>query len=179
MRSASSSRRARVGRGIYRQPKGKYAVCCRRAGTLRFRTGFDLAEAREQRAKLIAAAESGVVPVSPRLRFDTVADRWLERFEAEVAARQRHPRTLGAHRYQLDRRLLAALATRRVACITVNDVAELLLDLRGKGCSAKTSASALATLQSIVRYARRHGWIAEERQHRAGAAARCRALRDP
>jgi hypothetical protein len=41
-----SGRRVRVERGIYRQPNGKFAVCCRRAGTRRFRTvGFDLAEA--------------------------------------------------------------------------------------------------------------------------------------
>jgi integrase len=41
----------------------------------------------------------------------------------------------------------------------VNDVAELLHRLRGKGCSAKTSASALATLESVMRFARRRGWI--------------------
>ena len=38
-------------------------------------------------------------------------------------------------------------------------IADLLLELRRKGCSPKTSASALATLHSIIRYARRHGWI--------------------
>jgi integrase len=38
------------------------------------------------------------VPVSPRLRFETVAGWWLERFEAKVAAGERHPRTLEAHR---------------------------------------------------------------------------------
>jgi integrase len=157
------SRRARVERGIYIQPNGKYAVCCRRAGRLRFRTvGFDLHDARDQRAALIAAVASGVVPVSPRLRFDTVAGWSLERFEARVATGERHLRTLEAHRYQLDRHLLPAFAARRAACITVDDVAELLLDLRRKGCSAKTCASALATLQSILRYARRHGWIAED-----------------
>lgn len=33
--------RVRVERGIYRQPNGKYAVCWRHAGRLRFRTvGF-------------------------------------------------------------------------------------------------------------------------------------------
>ncbi len=38
---SSSRRRIRVERGIYRQPNGKYAVCCRHAGRLRFRTvGF-------------------------------------------------------------------------------------------------------------------------------------------
>jgi hypothetical protein len=34
----------------------------------------------------IAATREGSVPVSPRLRFETVAGRWLDRFEAKVAA---------------------------------------------------------------------------------------------
>jgi integrase len=161
MGSATSHRRVRVERGIYVQPNGNYAVCCRHAGRLRFRTvGSEIGEARRQRAALIAAVRRGLVPVSPRLRFDTVAGWWLERFEAKVAAGERHARTLEAHRYQLDRHLLPAFAARRVASITADDVAELVVALRGKGCSAKTSAGTLATLQSIMRYARRHGWIA-------------------
>jgi integrase len=55
--------------------------------------------------------------------------------------------------------LLPALGRRAVAALTVDDVAELLHQLRRKGCSAKTSASALATLQSVMRFARRCGWI--------------------
>lgn len=47
-----------------------------------------------------------------------------------------------------------------MSTLTVSDVAGLLDALRRKGCSAKTTAGALATLHSIVRYARRHGWIA-------------------
>jgi hypothetical protein len=31
-------RRVRVERGIYLQPNGDYMVCCRHAGTVRFRT---------------------------------------------------------------------------------------------------------------------------------------------
>ena len=61
--------------------------------------------------------------------------------------------------YQLDRRLLPAFAARRVASITVEGVAALLTALRRSGCSSKTSANALATLQSILRFARRQGWI--------------------
>jgi hypothetical protein len=152
---SSGPGRVRVERGIYRQPNGKYAVCWRHAGRLRFRTvGFDLAEARRERLALIAATREGSVPVSPRLRFETVAGRWLERFEVKVAAGERHPRTLEAHRYQLDRHLLPGLARRRIASITVDYVAELPM-LRRKGCSAKTSASALAMLQSVMRFARR------------------------
>lgn len=147
-------------RGIYLLSNGKYAVCCRRAGRLWYRTvGPDLVVARSERQVLIAAAEAGVAPVSPRLRFDTVAGWWLERFKAKVAAGERHPRTLEAHRYHLDRHLLPALGLRRIASITVDDVAELLHELRGRGCSAKTSASALATLESVMRFARRRGWI--------------------
>ena len=40
-----------------------------------------------------------------------------------------------------------------------HDVAALLDGLRSKGCSAKTAASALATLQSVMRFARRRDWI--------------------
>jgi integrase len=157
---SSGPGRVRVERGIYRQPNGKFAVCWRHAGRLRFRTvGFDVAEARPERLALIAATREGKVPVSPRLRFETVAGWWLERFEAKVAGGERHPRTLEAHRYQLDRHLLPAFGRRRVAAITVDDVAELLHELRTTGRSAKTSAGALATLQSVMRFARRCGWI--------------------
>jgi hypothetical protein len=110
MGARTSWRRVRVERGIYLLPNRKYAVCCRRAGRLWYRTvGPDLGAARSQRQALVAAAEAGVAPAAPRLRFDTVAGWWLERFAAKVAAGERHPRTLEAHRYQLDRHLLPAL----------------------------------------------------------------------
>jgi hypothetical protein len=61
-----------VERGIYLQPNGKYAVCFRHAGRLRFRTVGFLAAARHERKALIAAAKRGESPLSPHLRFDTV-----------------------------------------------------------------------------------------------------------
>jgi len=160
MAAASKTRRVRVERGIYRQANGKYAICARRAGVLHFRTiGYDLSAARIARTALIAALGRGEVPASPRLRFDTVADWWLVRFEAKVAAGERHPRTLEGHRYHLEQNLLPALASRRIAALGVDDVAALLEDLRARGCSAKTAGGALSTLHSILRYARRRGWI--------------------
>ena len=158
---SSCSRRVRVERGIYRQPNGKYAVCFRHAGTLRFRTiGFDLDLARHQRVALIAAAQRGQVPpLSPQLRFRALVDSWDERFQARVDVGERRQRTLEAHRYHLDRQLLPALANRRVNSITVEDVAALLVEMRSSGCSPKTCANALGTLQVVMRYARRNGWI--------------------
>jgi hypothetical protein len=83
-----TAQRRRVERGIYRQPNGKYAVCFMLAGKPRFRTvAGNLDSARRQRELLVAAAEAGaLLAVSPRPRFATVADRWLTRFEAKVAA---------------------------------------------------------------------------------------------
>jgi integrase len=152
--------RTRVERGIYRQPNGKYAVCARRAGRLYFRTcGRNLDQARRAREDLISALEAGRVPASPRLRLDTVASLWSERFEAMVAAGDRRPRTYEAHRFHLDHDLLPRLGRRRIAAIGVEDVAALIGDLRAVGRSAKTTANALATLQSVLRFARRRGWI--------------------
>lgn len=152
--------RTRVERGIYRQPNGKYAVCARRAGRLHFRTaGTDLGEARRARADLIAALEAGRVPASPHLRLDTVASLWSERFEAMVAAGERRPRTYEAHRFHLDHDILPRLGHRRIGSLGVEDVAALIGELRAAGRSPKTTANALATLQSVLRFARRRGWI--------------------
>ncbi|HEY2053152.1 MAG TPA: site-specific integrase [Solirubrobacterales bacterium] len=76
-----------------------------------------------------------------------------------VAAGERHRRTYEAHRFHLDHDLLPRLGNRRVASLTVDDVAELIGELRAAGRSPKTSANALATLQSVLRFARRRGWI--------------------
>lgn len=160
MTAPTKAGRTRVERGIYRQPNGKLAVCARRAGRLHFRTaGTDLGEARRARADLIAALEAGRVPASPHLRLDTVASLWSERFEAMVAAGDRRPRTYEAHRFHLDHDLLPRLGRRRIASVGVEDVAGLVGELRGAGRSVKTTANSLATLQSVLRFARRRGWI--------------------
>jgi integrase len=100
------------------------------------------------------------VPSSPRLRLDTVAGtHWSKRFEAMVAAGERHPRTYEAHRFHLDHDLLPRVGHRRIASLGVEDIAELITELRAAGRSAKTTANALATLQSVLRFARRRGWI--------------------
>jgi integrase len=160
--------------------RSSWAVLCRRAGRRWFRTvGFDLGLARSGRKALIASIEAGREPVSWPLRFGTVAGWWLERFESKVAAGERHPCTLESHRYYLEHHLLPALATRRLSAVTVYDVAALLDDLRAKGCSTKTAAGALATLHSIVRYARRHGWIATDPVDQLESDERPRPLRRP
>ena len=104
------AQRRRVERGIYRQPNGTYAVCFMLAGKPRFRTvAGALDVARRRRELLVAAAEAGALAVSPRVRFATMANRWLERCEARVAAGERRERTLEAHRYHVSKHLLPTL----------------------------------------------------------------------
>ena len=155
-------RRERVERGIYRQPNGRYAVCFMLDGKPRFRTvGYDLDLARAERQAFVDAARWGVIAAAPRLRFDTVAAWWLERFARKVAAGERRERTLEIHRYHLDRHLQPLLGQCLIRQISAVDVADLLERAREKGCSEKTVAGTLATLQSVMRFAVRNGWIAE------------------
>lgn len=99
------------------------------------------------------------MPASPRLRLDAVAGRWSARFEAMVAAGERHRRTYEAHRFHLDHDILPRLGHRRVGSLGVEDVTNLIGELRAAGRSPKTAANALATLHSVLRFARRRGWI--------------------
>jgi integrase len=170
-----ASRRVRVERGVYRQPNGKYAVCFMLDGRPRFRTvEGDLDAARSARARLAIAAQAGLLPVCPRLTFATVAARWLERLETMVAVGERRVRTLESHRYHLDRHLLRELGRRRIATITVEDIAGLIGSLAGDGRAPRTIAGALATLGSILRYALRRGYITDNPLRRLEAGERPR-----
>src|SRR2546427_4925637 len=96
MPSSGGSKRVRVGRAIYRQTNGRYAVCVMVEGRPRFRTidAGSLSGARRQRELLQSAARVGELPVSPRLTFAEVSVRWLAEFEAKVTAGGRRGRTL-------------------------------------------------------------------------------------
>jgi Phage integrase, N-terminal SAM-like domain len=154
----AAARRMRVERGIYRQRNGKYAVCFMLDGKPRLRTvGYDLDVARAERRAFIEAARWGVIAAAPRLRFDTVAEWWVGRFARKVATGERRERTLELHRYHLDRHLLPELGPRLIRHITTADVADLLDRLRDRARSEKTIAGALATLESIMRFAVRNG----------------------
>jgi integrase len=156
------SARVRVERGIYRQPNGKYAVCFMLDGKPTFRTiGYDLDIARAERQTFVDAARWGVVAAAPRLRFDTVAEWWLGRFAHRVTSGQRRERTLELHRYHLDRHLTPRLGRCLIRQISTADIADLLDEIREKGCAEKTVAGALATLASVMGFAVRNGWIAE------------------
>jgi integrase len=109
----------------------------------------------------VEAARWGVVAGTPRLRFGHVAGWWIERFQRRVATGERSERTLDFRRYHLDHHLLPAFAGRPLREISVRDVRELLDSLREQGRAENTIAGALATLQCVMRFAVRNGWVAD------------------
>lgn len=159
---ASRRQRVRVERGIYREQNGKYAVCFMLEGKATFRTvGYDLRAARQERQAFIEAARWGVVAAAPALWFGQVAGWWIERYERRVAAGQRRERTLEARRYQLEHHLLPVFGSRLLREITAQDIRDLLDGLRDQGRSEHTLAGAVGTLQGVIRFAIRNGWIAD------------------
>lgn len=81
------ARRVRVEQGIYLQPNGKYAVCFMAARRPRFRTvGYDIEEARAERARFIELTRARTPLATPELRFARVAGWWIERYERRVEA---------------------------------------------------------------------------------------------
>lgn len=156
------ARRLRVEQGIYLQPNGKYAVCFMAGGRPRFRTvGYDIEEARAERTFFMESIRAGAPLATPELRFARVAGWWIERYERRVEAGERRERSLESNRYHLEKHLLPAFGPRLIRTLGVEDVADLMTRLRAAGKSEKTVAGALATLQSIVRFALRNGWMAQ------------------
>ena len=175
-----SARRVRVERGIYRQANGKYVVCFMLDGRPRFRTvGNDLEFARAQRLSFMRAARFGVVAAAPRLRLETVAGWWLERYERRVVTGERRLRTLEIHSYYLHRHVLPLVGSRLIREVSVADVAQLLDLLRERGCAEKTAAGALGTLGNVMRFAVRNSWIADNPVEKLERHERPRPARHP
>ena len=175
-----SGRRVRVERGIYRQANGKYVVCFMLDGKPRFRTvGRDLELARAQRLSLVRAARFGMVAAAPRLRLETVAGWWLERYKRRVASGERRVRTLEIHSYYLNRHVLPLIGSRLIREVSVADVADLLDLLRERGYADKTAAGALGTLGNVMRFAVRNSWIAESPVEKLERRERPRLTRHP
>ena len=96
-----------------------------------------------------------------------------------VAVGERRVRTLESHRYHLERHLLPALGRRRIATVTVDDIADLIRGLVAQGRAPRTITGALATLGSILRYALRRGYITDNPLPRLEAGERLRPVPSP
>src|SRR5687768_15985197 len=95
------------------------------------------------------------------LTFRKLAASWIEGFEALVEAGERGERTLENYRYHLDGHLIPALGRRRFHYLTSDDVAQLYVQLRGKGLTAKTVSGVLTPIRDIRNHAARRRDISD------------------
>jgi hypothetical protein len=132
--------------------------------------GADRGDARREGAGLAAASlRDGCRLVARALR-------------GEVAAGERHPGTLQPHRYQLDRHLSPARGRPAIAALTVDDVAQLLHQLRRTARSATAHSAGRVSPACVARPRRvcRHvfGLTRFGLVTRATTADACRGRRD-
>ena len=171
-------KRTRVERGIYRQQNGCYGVYVMVAGKPCFKAvGPKLAEARRQRQRLSAKAQTGQLAPPDRTTFAELAETWIAGFEAQVEAGERGERTLENYRYHLDKNLLPTLGRKRLQEISVDDCARLIAELRRRGLAATTITGALVPLGRIFALALRRGYINEIPLRRLEASERPRLQR--
>jgi integrase len=174
-----SPRRVRIERGLYRQPNGKYAACLMIDGRASFRTldATTLAEARAQRELLRVAGQRHELVASPQLTFAEVARRWLDEFEAKVAAGERRQRTLELYRSHLGRHLLPELGRSRIQLITPDQIAMLIGRLEAKGLAPWTIRGVLIPLGCVFGFALRRGLATRNPLRRLERSERPRVCR--
>ncbi len=155
---ATSPRRVRVERNIYRRPSGVLEVGFKDAGGVqRWRTvdGGILA-ARAARDELLSSrARRERTSADPRLRFKSAADAWLD-----GPVRDLRESTQSGYRNAVRQHLLPRFAQRRLEAITADDLAELVRSLRAAGKSEATILVVLGVTGRIYKFAaRRLGWV--------------------
>lgn len=151
--STSPKRRTRVkgAPGIYRSMSGKYELAYRDSdGRLRFKTvDGDLESAKAARAEVVAKKARGERVAPSRLTLCEYAS------ETYFPALRLRPRTITIYRNSFRLYIDPTLGTKRIAAITVDDVAKLIAKLEKQGLSGWTIRGSLTVLGRIFATAER------------------------
>lgn len=156
--SASTPRRVRVERGIYRRSTGVLEIAYKdETGRLRWRTvdGGILA-ARKVRDDVSARRARGEsVAPKPKMDFSEAADAWLS-----GPVRDLREATQIKYRCMVNEHLRPRFGGRRLEGVTADDLAVLVRELRTEGKSEATIVAALGVVGQIYKFAaRRMGWV--------------------
>jgi integrase len=141
--------------GVYKSVSGRYEIAYRDSdGKLRFETvGDKLEEAKNRRADIVSKLGRRERVAPTKQTFGEWAPEWL-------AALNKRPRTIDAHRYALDKHLLPRFKRRKLPDITTDDVARLVAEMQRDGYAGWTITGTLSTLSGCLGRAKRRGWIA-------------------
>lgn len=147
----STQARSRVERGIYKR-RGRFEVLVSSEGRVTFKPARSLTEARAFRGEILAKRGRGerVMP-SAHVTLAKAIDAYME------TARLR-PSTKKLYKHNLDRPELRHLQRRKVASITIDDLAKFVRQLEAQGLAGSTIRNALIAISAVFTLAVRRGW---------------------
>jgi integrase len=178
MQHKANPLRVRVERGIYKRTtrdgkKTRYEVAFVDSdGRQRWRTVDRLQEARDLRAALVSKVKRGERVTSSRTTFADFADEWLDAQEPRL-----RPRTFELYGSLLRLHVKPRLGRRRIADVTVDDVARVVAELERDGYAGWTIRANLTVLGRVLGAAERRGIIAANPVRRLEKAERPRVER--
>ena len=145
MQANGSPRRVRIERGIYCRatPAGRRYEITYSDSTGRQRWKVipgGIREARAARADVLSRLARGELVAPSRVTLGEAAGTWL------ATQTQVRPRTFERYEAVLRLHVLPVLGNRRVSTVSENDVAELIVSLRGGGLSGATISKTITVL---------------------------------
>jgi integrase len=153
------ARRVQVERGIYMRPGTLpvvYEITWSEGGRQFWRTiKGGLREARAARGDAVATLARGEKVARTKLTLGEYANEWVGQQEGQC-----RPRTVRVYRDRLRLHVLPRLGRRKLASLDVDDVADLLADLRRKGLAPWSQRGVLVVLGRVLGTAARRGLIA-------------------
>jgi integrase len=153
------ARRVQVERGVYMRPGSSpvvYEITWSEGGRQFWRTvEGGLREARAARGDAVARLARGERVARTKLTFGEYAAGWISQLEGQC-----RPKTMRTYRDHLQHHVLPKLGRRKLASLDVEDVADLLADLRRKGLAPRTQRGVLVVLGRVLGTAARRGAIA-------------------
>jgi integrase len=156
---SQTARRVQVERGVYVRPgtsPAVYEICWTEGGRQFWRTvKGGLREARAARGDAVARLARGEKVARTKLTLGEYAADWIDQQEGQC-----RPRTVRIYRDHLQHHVLPRLGRRKLASLEVDDVADLLADLRRKGLAPWTQRGVLTVLGRVLGTASRRGQIA-------------------
>jgi integrase len=148
------TRRERRERNLYQRPDGRFEIGYRDStGRQRWQVVKvpGLKAARAERDTLLGKRGKGEhVEPSPRLRFGSAAERWLNEQVSQL-----RPSTRTGYTNAVRKHLLPRWGRRRLDVITVDDAARLVKELRAEGYAEWTISGVLTAASRCFTFAQR------------------------
>lgn len=150
--TTNGRKRVKIERGIYARD-GKFHVLVSEGGRVTFETFHNITAARARRGEILKKRHAGEA-VMPSAKL-TVA-KAIEKFFAQARIK---PSTRALYVANLNRPEVKRLHSRKLASVTVDDIAKLVRKLESHGLAGSTIRNVLIPLSSVCTLGVWRGWM--------------------